>query len=126
MLMPGKSVRTSPLKIPVDARRRLAPRSLPIVPNQNAPDGWTRESLERVTGLSASSGRVQRQRAGPDVADMQAGLADDQLPLRVDDAERARHEGQIVDDRPRRPGMRFSSSFLPRMSNQKSLSDCGS
>ena len=41
---------------------------------------------------------MQLERAGPDVADVEAGLGDEQLPLRVDDAERARHFGQVVDD----------------------------
>ena len=37
----------------------------------------------RIVGLER---RVQRQRAGLDIADMQAGFGDEQLPLGVDDA----------------------------------------
>ena len=69
--------------------------------------------------------RVQAERAGPDVADIEAGLGDQQLPVIVDDAERARHFRQVVDD-DRAVGHRLFEQFPAAMSNQNSLPDCGS
>ena len=57
------------LEIPVDGAGALALGLFAIVPTQKAPQGWTRASLERVSALSASIGRMQRQLAGRDVAE---------------------------------------------------------
>jgi hypothetical protein len=58
-----------------------------MVPNHSVPDGWTRESLEREQ-LHAAVGHE---------ADVEAVVGDDQLALRVDPRQRARHPGKRVD-----------------------------
>ena len=68
------------------------------MPIQKAPQGCTRESLERVAALSGSIGVCSVSRAAGAVAHVQPGLAGDELALGVDRGDGARHEGQVVDD----------------------------
>ena len=51
-------------------------------------------ACQRVVGLD---GRVQRQLAGRDIADLQAGLGGDQLALVVDDGDGAGHLAELMD-----------------------------
>ena len=67
-----------------------------MVPIQNVPEGCTRASLDRVRGLSASSGRYSTIAPSADGADVKAVFRDDQLPLGIDARQRARHPAELM------------------------------
>ena len=96
-----------------------------MVPIHSAPEGWTRPSLERVTGLSASSG-VCRDRRPVGVSRIYSPFSAAIIclsPSITASALAITGSGCAVASA---ASPRFSSSIRPSMSNQKAVSVAGS